>query len=499
MRKMSFVPVCFCVTPKSPKGGFNSQCRLGVVLLLLIVSSFNTSAQEIVINNTTLLIAEGKYNDAEKYLDSIMRTEPQNVTALMMKGNVLLNYALMQTPAVQNITMDDESIFSRDVAALKNRTVIIPLATAQKVEKLWKQCLLIDSTRLDIRMGLCSLYGMAVMHNELLSYLPVMKSASKEKGNDFAFTLAEYARLLHERGDKEGAYLAYQKISGLYPTVSSLYCVMSAIYFADNDLLHAREYAEKGLGVAHPDLTACHDALDVYTAIGDPCKVLSVLKVTDRDTNFSEYPFYQGLYKYTHRDTTWIKDIGVFLNQFPVAADSYPVFNAALYMVTDEFTEDYNGMMTLMSNGLNDYSTKLICERLIHDYPDSTVPYIIEAQVLINDKQYAMANGLLKTFTQKHPSQTDVLYYYGYSLYNAGDYKTAIDKWTAYLPVAKKSQQDVAKQDMALAVPYYFLGQSYLKSGNKAKALEYFKLIVAGRDESKYAYLAKVMLDKVRP
>ena len=69
---------------------------------------------------------------------------------------------------------------------------------------------------------------------------------------------------------------------------------------------------------------------------------------------------------------------------------------------------------------------------------------------------------------------------------------------TLVAPAAKKSQPEGAKQDMALAVPYYFLGQSYLKSGNKAKAIEYFQLIVAGKDESKYAYLAKVMLDKMK-
>lgn len=485
--------------PPSPLKGALIHGKIAVFILLMVLIGLNATAQEVIINNTTLLIAEGKYKDAEKYLDSIISVEPKHVTALMMKGNVLLNYALMQTPAYQNITAEDESIFSKELAGLKDHVVIVPAVQAAAVEKLWKKCLTIDSSRLDIQKGLCSLYGMSLMRKQLLDYLPVIAKSSQDKGNDFAYTLVEYARLLHERGDREGSYMVYQKVIELYPRVSGLWCVLAGMYFTDNDLVRTKEYTEKGMLAQHADRTACRDALDIYTAIGEPNKVLAMLQATDKDTVFSEYPFHLGIYKYAHHDTTWRRDITAYLQQFPVAADSNPVFNAALFTVTNEFTDDYKGIMSLLNFNLNDFDTKLIAERAMHDYKDSALPYAIAIQVMINDKQYAKANELLTVFTKKYPGQNNILYYYGYSLYSIANYKAAIDTWNQYVQVVKKAKTGQPDIDAYLAAPYYFLGQSYLKTGNKAKALEYFKLIDAGQDESKYAYMAKIMLDKKGP
>ncbi len=459
-----------------------------------MLAGLRSAAQEVIINNTTLLIAEGKYNDAEKYLDSIIGTEPKNVTALMMKGNVLLNYALMQTPAIHIITLQDESIFSADVATVKNNTVVIPKATALKVEALWKQCLVIDSSRQDIQKGLCSLYGMSLMKTELLAYLPVIAHSSG-KGEDFAFTLVEYAKLFQERGDKEGSYAIYKKVAELYPNIHGILCLLSGAYFENGDIPHAREYAEKGMSTSIPDLIVCSDALDIYTAIGEPAKVLSMLQRASKDPAYKDYSFYHGIYQYAHYDSNWRKSINTYLNQFPSPKDSNAVYNAAGYMVSKKFTNDYSGIMGLLNYNLNDFGTKLLAERAIHDYKDSVTPYIIAVQVLINDKDYKKANELLSTLVKKYPAAKDILYYSGYCLYAAGDYKAALQHWSKYTEAVKITHP--ADQDIYLAAPYYFTGASYLRSGNKEKAIEYFKLIVAGKDDSKYAYLAKVQLDNL--
>jgi tetratricopeptide (TPR) repeat protein len=472
-----------------------SSTRFLVLVLLMIIGSYAHSQSEVIINTTTLLIAEGKYNDAEKYLDSLIKTDPRSIDALMMKGNVLLNYALIQMPPVRIITPQDESIFSKDVAGLKNNVVIIPKATALKVEGLWKQCLAIDSSRQDIQKGLCSLYGMALMKNELLNYLPVIVRSAKGKGNEFAYTLVEYPRLLLERGDREGAFAAYKKIAALYPSVRGINCIIAGAYFSEDDLAHTWEYAEKGVSASLLDYSPCSDALDIYSATADPDKVLSLLKTVGKDPSYRDYPFYLGISKFAHRDATWKNEMAEYMMQLPVATDSNVLYRAASFMMSPEFTDDYNGLMMLLNYNLNDFSTKLIASRAIHDYVDSIDPYVITIQVLINDKHYAKANELLSIITQNYPGRQDLLYYYAYSLYRAGEYKIALAKWNQFAEAVKKIKSVPLNLDTYLAAPNYFTGQCYLKSGNKSKALEYFKMIVASKDESKYAYLAKVQLE----
>ena len=466
-------------------------------MLCLLIIALHVSAQEVIINQTTLLIAEGKYNDAEKYLDSIIHSEPHNVTALMMKGNVLLNYALIQTPSLKNITLQDESILTKDVATLKNNIVIIPRATATKVEQLWKQCIALDSSRLDIQKGLCSLYGMSLMRKELVGYLPIISRSARDKGDEFAYTLMEYPHLLLERGDKEGAGEAYQKVIALYPNTNGLWCQLALVHFDEGDLTHTRQYVEKAVSSPTHDMSACREALEIYTAISEPQKVLAMIRKTHKDTVFNEYCFYLALDQYAHHDSTWRKSMNIYLGQFSKSPDSNALFDAARFMVSKNFTNDYKGTMSLLNYNINDFSTRLITDRAMQDYKDSIMPYILSAQVAMNDKDYLKAAQVLKALNTRYPGQNDMVYYYAYALYCAGDYRTALDKWSQYAEAARKTKFAQTELDRFLAVPYYFIGQCHLRSGDKAKVIEYFKMILAGKDDSKYAYLAKVQLDNL--
>jgi tetratricopeptide (TPR) repeat protein len=251
------------------------------MLFALFVSFYTLSGfsqSDVIINTVTKQIAEGKYNDAERYLDSILKVEPKNIDALMMQGNVMLNYELVKSADIDVITPADESIFVQDIPSAKNPVVVVPKATALKIEKLWKQCLEIDGGRLDIRKGLCGLYGMAKMHDELVAYLPVISRWAKDKGNDFAFTLSDYATLLDARGDKEGAYLVYKKVAELYPVVRPVWCQLAVACYNNGDIGLARSYVDKALSVSAPDVAGCGDALDIYTAVGQPELTLRALQ-----------------------------------------------------------------------------------------------------------------------------------------------------------------------------------------------------------------------------
>jgi tetratricopeptide (TPR) repeat protein len=307
-----------------------------LALAFLLFLGISASAQsDVIINTVTLCIAEGRYNDAEKYLDSLIKDNPGSIDAMMMKGNVLLNYSIMQTPPLNIITLDDETIYSQDLASLKTPIVQIPRDQVPKIEQLWKRCIELDSGRLDIREGLCTLYGMADMKKELIDYLPVMAKYGKEKGNDFVYALMQYAQLLAEREDHEGSYEVYKKIAALYPAMPSVWCQLATAYGANGDLINARIYADKSFEVKSPDMPACGDALDIYSSVGDYTKALSVMKTASHDSTFIVYPFYDGIYRYAHHDSTWRKRILDYVKQFNVAPDSDILYTASKYMLAN--------------------------------------------------------------------------------------------------------------------------------------------------------------------
>lgn len=463
--------------------------------LLLALAALTATAQEAIVNQATLLIAEGKYKDAEGYLDSILRSEPRNVTALMMKGNVLLNYALIETPALHIISADDESILSPDLAGLRENVTVVPRTAARRIAGLWLQGIAIDSSRLDLRKGLCSLYGMALMRDELMAYLPIIDSAARGLGDDFAYTLADYARLLHERGDTAGAYMVYRKVMALHPTMHGLNCTLASLYFSAGDITHAGEYAARGLRSATSDRGACADAREVYSLVAPADSVPAMLAATEPDTVYGDHLFYAGLHKFAHHDTGWKKDINHYLDKFQIAADSNQVFEAALYLATDPDAETYHGLLSLLTYHIGDYGARLITTRLRHDFADSTLPWIIEAQILLNDKRYKDAAALLTSFMDRHGATTEAQQYYAYALYQSGEHKAAITAWDKYLNMQKKAGNI---SDSTLAVPYYYTARSYWLIGDKTRSGDYFAKILAGKDDSKYAYLAKLSMEALK-
>jgi|GEM_PF-2681521 len=464
-------------------------------IIICILTGLSASAQsDVIINTVTLCIAEGRYNDAEKYLDSLLIDNPNSIDAMMMKGNVLLNYSIMQTPPLNAITLDDETIYSQDLASLKNPTVLIPKDQVPKIEQLWKRCLDLDSGRLDIREGLCTLYGMADMKKELLDYMPLMAKYSKEKGNDFVYALMQYAQLLSDRGDHEGSYEVYKKIAVLYPAMPSVWCQLATAHSTNGDLINARIYADRSFEVKAPDMAACGDALDIYSAVGDYTKALSVMKtVAGEDSSFIVYPFYDGIYRYAHHDSTWRMRILDYVKQFPIAPDSDILYTASKYMLATEFKGDYNDFTQLLTFSNSDFYTGLLTDKAMHDYKDSILPYLASAELMVLGHNYTKANTIYEKLEKKKMDTVVKMEYqlqYAYSLYCAGQYAKAANK---FIELHKIADPAIA------AMTYYFMGRCYLKLGERDKAISYLQAVLNSNDESKYTYLTKLQLEKLAP
>ena len=62
-----------------------------VSFLAILHCFFFAFSQREIVPTATEFIRTGNFSEADKYLDSILKIQPQNVDALMMKGNVILN------------------------------------------------------------------------------------------------------------------------------------------------------------------------------------------------------------------------------------------------------------------------------------------------------------------------------------------------------------------------------------------------------------------------
>jgi tetratricopeptide (TPR) repeat protein len=462
-------------------------------ILIFIGLGYTASAQsDVIINTVTLSIAEGRYNDAERYLDSLLKLDPKSIDVLMMKGNVLLNYEIVQTPPLNIITIDDESIYSQDLASLKTPVVLIPKDKAFKIEKLWKQCIDQDSGRLDIREGLCTLYGMADIKNKLLDYLPIMADAGKMKGDQLVAVLIQYAKLLSERGDKEGTYEAYKKIAALYPGVPAVWSILASAYQADGDMANARLYAEKATKTPVPDPSACRMAVDIYSGIGYYTTALVVENLADQAaSSYSTYPFYKAVYQYAHQEAAWRVEMKEYVKQFHSTIDSNELHTAAAYMLSENFKGTYNDFIKLLSFSNNSFYAGLIAERAMQDFKDSAQPYIQTAKFLVDGHNFAKANSYYAAAEKKKMTDDLMLEYqvqYAFALYCAGKYTSALGRWNGLAQMGGAAIFPIAT---------YFLGQCYIKSGNTDKAKSCFQALVNSKDLSKYVYLAQLRLEKL--
>ena len=116
-------------------------------------------AQVNLIEYSTKLIAEKKFKEAHSYLDSVLQKQPNQIDALMMKGNAVLNADAELTKHVLIFDENQSTVFKQTAP----EPVYIPSsACVGLTEKYWLKCLQLDSTRVDIIKGLCTLYAMAL-------------------------------------------------------------------------------------------------------------------------------------------------------------------------------------------------------------------------------------------------------------------------------------------------------------------------------------------------
>jgi hypothetical protein len=89
-------------------------------------------------------------------------SNPKEPDAWMMKGNSILNRHLLSLNSIPIITQADEDILSIEANGLNSPPQVPEKKVIDSVEQYWKKTLATDSTREDVYMGLCTVYGMSM-------------------------------------------------------------------------------------------------------------------------------------------------------------------------------------------------------------------------------------------------------------------------------------------------------------------------------------------------
>jgi hypothetical protein len=193
--------------------------RYFFVLFFFPVACFSQSE---IVKRCIPLIAAQQFVKVDALIDSILQKHPKEPDAWMMKGNSILNRHLLTLKSEPIITSADEDILSIEANGLNNPPQVPEKKVIDSVEQYWKKTLAADSTREDVYMGLCTVYGMSMQTDKLLSCLPILKNFSR-KGTQLGYLMEDYARLLRERGKVVEAQKVFGVITTMYPKESGVW------------------------------------------------------------------------------------------------------------------------------------------------------------------------------------------------------------------------------------------------------------------------------------
>ncbi|HWB63338.1 MAG TPA: hypothetical protein VG603_07510 [Chitinophagales bacterium] len=451
----------------------------------LLLSALTATSQKEIIARTTWFIKDGHYAKADAYLDSILKRNPKNVDALVMKGNVLLNYSWQHTSKNYFDLEKAESVFSDALIDQSFFTPIIPLDTSKLIESIWKKALAIDSTRQDILKGLCNLYSLSLRIDDLTQQLKRMKKLIT-KSDESAFTYAEYARNVKDRGHFDDGMKIYRVIADMFPQLAGIRCDMAGEYFYAGKSETARNYLDSTLAKPDIDQTSFINAAGIYSALGFYNNAYITFNRYSRLDTVIVDRFYKGLMMFAFMDTGYRMQLVDFVktateNNY---SDELSVARQLLPFADRPFTFD-DFMKLADDNGIPDYYKAPIYQRALSQFSDSCQPSVLYGIFECRFKNYDYANRYLRkcefcdTLLSDYPLWE---LYYGYDLAMLGNKEGAQKRFNGLLN---------AMNDFIRQAAVYFMAKYLLQDGKKEEANKLFEKIVAEPVKTKYGQLAQ--------
>lgn len=450
------------------------------VALVLAPGKASSASDAVAVVNK--LIAQGELTKAREKIDAYLERDPDDVDALMMLGNVILNeYFQSQQVGVNIRANEDESIFDRTIGFVREPVYTVPLEVAEKVKKLWKRCLVLDNTREDIHKGLCYLFGVSLMKDELLSHLPIMKAAlTGEK--ELYFTMSDYALLFKERGRFQDCMRIYEAIIGLYPEQSGLYGDVAQLYFRNGRQGLGKKYLEIALAKKNIDEVTYANAVLIFTITGEHEKAKEAFRKLSRLRGDGEWLLYDSLFRLLRGEKQWKEPLAEFIR----GADQGNLDLSLAKLLLSAGADDFESYRKSLEYADKAYFRILIEKRAMEKFADRFEPAFGYAEMMIGFKNYDEAIKTLKRIRSRGLDRSKdqdevVTFYNAWAFQDSGKIREADFLWKNLL----------ASGDFYfLSSAAYFLGKNSLTRGDEERAAGYFAMVAGRASDSKYATMA---------
>ncbi len=464
-----------------------------IAFAFVLTTCINLPAQPGIVATATDCITHNKFAEANRYLDSILMQNPETVDALMMKGNVLLNQAWNNsTQSYFNIERA-ESVFDTSAIDINFFITIIPADTSVKVEQYWRQCLKIDSTRTDIKKGLCNLYSLSLRTAELKKQLKQMQgiiTANEEN----AYQYAEYARNLKIRGRFDDAMQVYGLIADMFPGLAGIRCDMANEYFYKGQNEKALNYLDSTLSQKEVDPTSFINAAAVYSMLNHYNEAYHTFKRYSEKDTLLEADFYNALLMFARNDSGFYRQMAHFID----AADEQSYFDEIRiarkllpYSHTPFTIDDLKALQG--DEKIPRYYKVLILQRGVTQLSDCVSDFYA-GSFYAGIKNYQVAKSLFYDALFQERRACNLLpegqinncrLYYCYCLLQLNEPAMAQPVLNQLFTCNDAFVQQAAK---------YFAAKNYLAKGKKSEATKLLTEVATAKEQTKYAWLAKSYL-----
>jgi len=437
-------------------------------------------------------IKAGDYDQAEARIDRVLKAEPDNVNALMYKGNILY-YRGSNVGGIQMYGNDDESIYDSSIGYIGEGSSLTTPKVAKQVAIYFRRALAQAPQRMDIQLGLCWTYANAGMKDALIARFPILKKyAHGHQG--LQYNMGDYARVIADNYSFADGMAVYRAIEKLYPRDGNIVNDMGAMYFKKGDLRNALSYFTQAAGMKQQDDKTVANLVLFSAVVGDYGKSAyyqKQLSAMDKDT---DYILYRALYHRLEGDQGWEKDTRLYMARNRNNAKRKPYVDMARSLLPVSGKYSYQQFQASTNFKVDTQVDLFNYEWGARAFPEQYGPTFHLAELLTYYHNYRKAIPLFahieKAGLAATPEQREQFeFYYAWALYRAGKGAQANQYWTHLLE---------AKQFYRKSAACYFLGNYYYKRKDYKKAADYFARVKDDASKSKYANYASNLYDRIK-
>jgi tetratricopeptide (TPR) repeat protein len=453
----------------------------------ILFSSFSASSQTL---QDTLwnLIKERKFAEADTMATLALQRDSGNVDALMMKGNIMLNSYLDSADTASFYIPFYESVFDTSASESPVPIRIIPARLAIAVDSIWKKCLRINNRRVDIHQGLCYVYSLALMKNELLAHLPVLKEVVGDEPG-LMFSMGEYAQLFGERGRFDEAMEIYRSIETWYPEQAGLLSDIGLMYYHKGKMKEAKSYFIRSMDAPHPDEIVYSNARLFFTAEGSYDRALKAAIMLAGIDKSHEGLLYRGIYEYYLDDKNWRASLEAFLKLNEGQRDRNTL-KLARALLSKSNRHDFKSYLEIDTMEMQEIYTFMLHKRAMDRFTQEYAPVMNYGTITgfyYSYSESAKAFGLAESRKIIIPAgmQEDHILFHAWALQQSGMKIEAAIQWKKLL----YSSDFFRKSAAAYFYGSYMLGIGYVKDAEAT-----FSLVSAQAERSKFAtYCARLL------